>query len=73
MARRHREAGIIADLEWMRFPDQAQAARLRNAIDAIFVDQHQVESELCRLHAKRLTETSGKLQRLLNAYVEQAS
>lgn len=64
------EAAVIAELETLRIHDEGHAQLIRNTLKAAFADVAKAEADRRRVLSKRHSELKGRLDRLLNAYLE---
>lgn len=66
------EAAIIADLESLQIRDEGHAQLIRNTLKAAFADVAKANADRRQVLTKRRSELKGRLDRLLNVYLEGA-
>jgi site-specific DNA recombinase len=64
------EAAVVAELESLRIRDQAHAQLIRNTLAAAFADVAKAEADRRKILAKRKSELKGRLDRLLNVFLD---
>lgn len=66
------EAAVIADLESLRIHDEVHALLIRSTLMAAFADVAKADADRRRVLTKRKSELKGRLDRLLNVFLEGA-
>ena len=64
------EEALVAELESLRIHDEGHAQLIRNTLTAAFADVIKLEADRRRILAKLRTEIRGKLDRLMNVYLD---
>jgi site-specific DNA recombinase len=63
---------VVAELESLRIRDEAQAQLIRNTLKAAFADVAKLDADRRRALAKLRSETKGRLDRLMNVFLDGA-
>ncbi len=66
------EEAVVAELESLRIHDEGHAQLIRNTLKAAFADVAKVEADRRRILAKLRSEIKGRLDRLMNVYLDGA-